>query len=100
MIKLEEIRVDLKEVRYYFSRKEFMDKAFIEVTTNDTLDKVRQYNSLIRSAPPRLFDVYVSLYANNLTQEALAHESGYTPRYICMLNKRLLLFLRSKLAEK
>ena len=99
MVSLEEIRGDLKEIRYYYSRKEHFDKAFAEVTSNSVLEKVHKYNSIVSTAPPRLYDLYISLYVNNLTQEALSHELGYTPEYIQMQNKRLLLFLQSSFRD-
>jgi len=98
MITLAEIREDVKEIRYYYSRKKMFDKAIVEVTPSSVLDKVRKYNEIVSTAPPRLYDIYVSLHVNNMTQEALAHELGYTPEYIQMLHKKLLLFLQSKLA--
>ena len=43
--------------------------------------------------------VYMNLYVRNYTQEALSIEMNYTPEYIQMLNKRLVLFLVEKLKE-
>jgi hypothetical protein len=76
-----------------------MDAAFRFIGKNDIVKKVEQYSAAIQTAPPRLFDLFVSLYTRNLTQEALAAELGYTPEYIQMLNKQLLLFLQNKLSE-
>jgi hypothetical protein len=73
------------------------DKAFSEIATNSVLDKVRKYNEAVNTAPPRLYDLYVSLYIKNFTQETLAADLGYTPEYIQTQNKKLLLFLQSKL---
>ena len=39
------------------------------------------------------------LYVKGYTQEALSAELNYTPVYIQMLNKQLLLFLQSKLTD-
>jgi hypothetical protein len=96
---LAEIRKDLKEIRYYYSRKELLDKAFNEVGTNSVLNKVRKYNAAVNTAPPRLYDLYISLYVNNSTQENLAADLNYTPEYIQMQNKKLLLFLQSELND-
>lgn len=54
----------------------------------------------MQSAPTRLYDIYVGLYARNLTQEALSVELCYTPEYIQILNKRLLLYLQKTLSEE
>jgi hypothetical protein len=99
MLTLTKIREDLKDIRYYYARKEIFDKAFKEVTTNTILEKVQKYNEAVNTAPSRLFDLYVSLYVKNLTQESLAFDLGYTPEYIQKQNKKLLLFLQSKINE-
>ena len=83
------------EIRYYYSRKKQFDKASNEAPSGSVFEKVRKYNQAIGFAPARLYDLYVSLYMNNLTQEALAHELGFTPEYIQQLNKKLLLFLQN-----
>ncbi len=97
---LKEIREDLKEIRHYYFRKEIMDAAFRYVGKNNIVDKVKRYSNAVESAPPRLYDLYVSLYTRNLTQEALSAELGYTAEYIQMLNKQLLLFLQKQLKER
>ncbi len=73
------------------------DKTAETITPRRFSDKVRRYHAAIENAPPRLFDIYVSLYMNNYTQESLAAESGYTPEYVQKLNTRLLVFLQSQL---
>lgn len=97
MVSLNKIREDLKEVRYYYGRKAVMDEAFESISTNTVLDKVFRYNDAVRTAPPRLYDLYVCLYTKNYTQEHLALELNYTPEYVQMLNKQLLLFLQTKI---
>ena len=79
MVPLDKIRSDLKEIRYYYSRKAM--------------------NEAVKTAPPRLYDMYMMLYVKGYTQEALSAELNYTPVYIQMLNKQLLLFLQSKLTD-
>lgn len=94
---LNKIRNDLKEIRYYYSRKEFFDESNREVIGNSVLEKVKRYNETVKSAPPRLYDVYIMLYVRNYTQEGLSEKLGYSPVYIQMLNKQLLLFLQANL---
>ena len=67
---------------------------------NKILDKVEIYNQAILSAPPRLFDLYVCLYTMGYTQEALSAELGFTPEYVQMQHKKMLLFLQAKFEEK
>lgn len=97
MVSLNKIREDLKEVRYYYVRKELFDETFKSISTNVILEKVYRYNDAIRDAPVRLYDLYVCLYTRNYTQESLAVELHYTPEYIQMLHKKLLLFLQTKI---
>lgn len=99
MLTLEQIREDLKEIRYYYSRKNTFDAAIPTVGTAEILAKVERYNRAVRSAPPRLFDLYISLYVKDNTQEGLAMELGYTTEYIQIQNKKLVLFLQQKLTE-
>lgn len=96
MITLNEIREDLKDIRYYYSRKEIFDSVAKEVGTNDIQDKLKKYNEAVRAASPKLFDLYVCLYIRNNTQEAVSEELCYTPEYIQMLNKKLLKFFQEK----
>lgn len=96
MLTLAKIREDLKEIRYYYSRKDVFDEAFRHVAPNSVLEKVRKYNEAVNAAPPRYYDLYFSLYVKNYTQEGLAIELNYTPEYIQMQHKKLLLFLQSK----
>lgn len=100
MITLNEIRKDLKEIRYYYLRKKMFDEAFESTGVNTVVEKVKKYNALAVTATPKLYDLYVSLYIRNHTQESLSDELGYTPEYMQMLNKRLLKFLQEKINEK
>ena len=99
MVPLSKIRADLKEIRYYYGRKEVFDAAIGGACFNDVLNKVRQYSYAVQAAPPRLHDLYISLYVKNYTQEALAMELGYEPEHIRRLNKQLLLYLQTKIPE-
>jgi len=100
MLSLAVIRNDLRDIKYYYARKKMFDEAYQATGVNEIMDRVRIYNQAIVSAPPKLYDLYVSLYINNHTQESLSNELCYTPEYIQMLNKQLLKFLQSKLENK
>ena len=99
MVPLDKIRSDLKEIRYYYSRKAMFDECKNIVIGSSIMEKVRRYNEAGKTAPPRLYDMYMMLYVKGYTQEALSAELNYTPVYIQMLNKQLLLFLQSKLTD-
>ena len=100
MLPLNKIREDLKEIRYYYARKEIFDAAFGVVGNNRILDTVKKYNKAVQNAPLRLYQLYLYLYVKNHTQESLASELGYTPEYIQMQHKKLLLFLQSYFEKK
>ncbi len=96
---LEQIRTDLKEIRYYHSRKDLLDKAIQLSGKSEILKKIDIYNTAMQSATPKLLDVYYSLYFNNHTQESLSDELGFTIDYIYKLHKQLLKFLHKQLSE-
>lgn len=97
MISMKQLREDLKEVRYYYSRRQLFDEASKTIGAHEIVSKVQRYNTAMRTAPPRLYDLYVGLYVRNYTQEAYSIEMNYTPEYIQMQNKSLLLYLQTKI---
>lgn len=100
MITLTVIREDLKDIRYYYVRKQMFDDAYkCTGKKNAIMEKVDLYNDIMSKASPKLFDLYYSLYIKNNTQEALSDQLGYTPEYIQMLNKQLLKFLQVSIAK-
>ena len=97
MISYEKIKEDLRELKYYYSRKSNMEKLFFETGKTDIPVLAEKYNCVIRTAPARLYDLYGCLYIQNKTQEAVAMELCYTPEYIRRLKKELIDFLRKKI---
>ena len=83
MVPLDKIRSDLKEIRYYYSRKAMFDECKNIVIGSSIMEKVRRYNEAVKG----------------YTQEGTAAELNYTPVYIQMLNKKLLLFLQKNITE-
>lgn len=94
------IREDLKDIRYYYMRKDVFDKGFSTTGENIIIQKVHKYNNAIKQASPKLYDLYVSLYIECHTQESLSDKLGFTPEYIQMLNKKLLKFLQSSFIDE
>ena len=94
------IREDLKNIRYYYSRKAMFEKASASVGENSILKKINDYNALIRLAPPRLYDLYVSLYLENNTQESLSDKLGYSVEYISKLNSQLIKFFKTNIDKE
>lgn len=93
---ISDIRCDLKDIRYYYSRKASFDMYKDIVGENKIVHTIKKYNEIMQSASPKLYDLYINLYVRNNTQESLSDELNYTPEYIQMLNKKLLLFLKSE----
>ena len=92
-----EVREDLKDIRYYLSRKKIFDESKDNIGANRVICKMDLYNELMRDAVPQLYDLYVSLYINNLTQEILAEKLNYSLVYISKLNSKLVKFLCKKI---
>ncbi len=97
MITLNEIRADLRDIKYYYARRKMFYQTSNVVGRNIIMEKVELYNACVCSAPPRLYDIYVSLYLNNHTQESLSENIGYTVEYISKLNGQLIRFLQNNL---
>lgn len=99
MLTIQKIREDLRDIRYYYSKQKMFDHASKTVVQSSVLDKVNKYNEAVKSAPARLYDVYVSLYAQNNSQTALAYDWDCTSEYIRQLNIQLYEFLLKTLTE-
>lgn len=95
-----EIRKDLKDIRYYYSRQEQFDGVKESVGENDILAKIAIYNSIVCKASPRLYDLYVSLYLQNNTQLSLSDKMGYSIEYISRLNCKLIKFIKNNISKK
>ena len=96
MLTMDKIREDLRAIRCYYTRKELFDEAYRTVGENAVVKTVQKYNAVICEAPAQLYALYVGLYVNNVSQEALAEELNYSPDYISKQNRKLLRFLQMK----
>ena len=99
LITSEQIRNDLREIRYYYARKDKLDDASHSTGALPIKKIAEKYNSIVREAPLRLYDVYACLYIRGQTQEELASELGYTPQYIRKMIIQLLAYFKKKLNE-
>ena len=97
MITIDQIREDLRDIRYYYSMQELFDKASSKVKPVAVLSKVERYNAVMKNAPARMYILYVSLYVNNNSQTELADQWGFTREYIKELNQKLVEYLHSTL---
>jgi hypothetical protein len=98
MITINQVREDLKEIRYYYSMQKLFDSAANTVKPVAILNKVDRYNAVMKLAPAKLYIIYMSLYVQNNTQAALAEEWGYTREYVKEINQKLVEYLHKALA--
>ena len=96
---IQEIRADLRDIRYYFSRKESFEKLSGLNIRFEIEEKIKRYNNLMTTANPNLIDLYVNLYLKENTQEGVSYDMGYSQTYIYKLNRKLLEFLYEKQKE-
>lgn len=94
------IREDLRDIKYYYMRKDDFEKIFSKTGGHDIIEKIERYHQAMKHSSLKLYDLYISLYIECHTQESLSNKLGYTPEYIQMLNKKLLKFLQNSLSEK
>lgn len=98
MLSIQQIREDLREIRYYYSKQKMFDSA-AKVIASALLEKVDRYNQAMKGAPARLYEVYISLYVQNNTQAALAYDWDLSVDYLKLLNRQLCEFLQKSLPD-
>lgn len=99
MLSVKEIRNDLREIKFYYARKEMFEKASDSVGENQIMKKAKIYNQVVCSAPPRLYDLYVSIYLNNNLQYCYSDNLGYSTEYISRENTKLIKFFQENLKK-
>lgn len=97
MATLKQVRDDLNEIRYYYSRKEYLSSLPVSLAENDIAETAHRYGDAMTHAPYRLYDLYTCLYLNNNTQASLSDQWGYTPENIKYLNNKLCRYLQAAL---
>lgn len=100
MISLDEIREDLKDVRYFYMRKKVFESNAKNVGVSAIQKKVERYNAAVLNASAKLYDLYIGLYVDGKTQSLYSAEMGYSEKHIQKQNKQLLLFLQENLKEE
>ena len=96
---LDEIRQQLKTIRLYYTNKARFSAAF-NALPHTVKELAEKYAAIVSTAPLDLYYIYFELYVKGLTQEATAEDLNYSTEYIRQKNKKLLLFLQSKLNER
>ncbi len=94
-----EVRNDLKKIRYYYERQTDMDIA-CQTTGQQTIKElVEKYNEALKKIAPQYLDTYVGLYVNGNTQEGFADEMGKSVMTIRRYNLTLMQYLAKVLSE-
>lgn len=96
---LEQVRKDLIEIRDYYSMEEYIKKTSCVVVPEGILKKVDLYNKAMSNCPTKLFMVFVALYVQNNSQQAVADDWGFCREHVRRLNKKLCEFLVKALIE-
>lgn len=97
MLTLQEIRNDLKDIRYYYGMKEMFDKSAYTIKPLAIIEKVNRYNRAMENAPARMLALYLALYVYNNSQVVVADDWQLTKEHIRNQNRKLLEFLQKSL---
>jgi len=97
MLTLQEIRDDLRDIRYYYGMKEMFDKSADTIKPLAIIEKVNRYNKAMEKAPARMLALYLALYVYNNSQIVVAEDWQLSKEHIRNQNKRLLDFLQKSL---
>ena len=95
---INEVKADLEEIKYYYSRQKDIDVACQTVGKSIILDKVAKYNDAMKNATVQLFDIYIGLYVQGSTQENLAYDMGFSLDYIRYKKNEMFEYLISVLS--
>lgn len=92
---IDEIRYDLKCVRWHYPRPNcFNSPSWYWDRDFDELDEIQKsFENAVKAAPKLLREVYDGMYRNGKTQKEIAIERNVSEKYIQILHKRLILFL-------
>lgn len=59
MITLKQIRQDLRDIRYYYSKQKMFDGLANSLGQNEIVERAAMYNKAMQKAPIKLYDVYI-----------------------------------------
>lgn len=89
MLTIKNVKEELSEIRHFYSKKEEFERFSRVVGKPEVCGLVEKYNAVIRRAPIRLYDLYVSLYVKDNTQSAVAVDWKVGTDYVRQLNRKL-----------
>ncbi len=99
-LSIEDIRKDLKDIRFYYTyRKDLLEASKI-IYENELVIKIDVYNKAMIYAPILLYHIYHGLYIQSNTLQSLANKLCFSYDYIQKLNRKLVSFLHLQLNKK
>ena len=93
MATLRQVHSDLKEIRYYYAKRDMFESASKCIIESGIVEKVSRYNRAMANAPPRLYEVYYCLYVSCLTQAQFAEKLQCNPSFVKRRNGELCAYL-------
>lgn len=93
-----EIREDLKQIKFYYSRKKLFVKGVAKIGQIGIQSKLDKYNSVICLATPQMYELYYEIDVTNKTHEEYADEYGYSVNYVYKLNHKLMQYFEKELS--
>ena len=100
MITRDTVKKELDSIRYYYARREVLEKAFDSVGKNSITDQIDKYNAMICTAPVKIYEMYVALYIEGCTYEKAAEILGYSVNYVYKSNMKIVDFFQDALNKK
>ena len=99
MLKESIIKTDLENIKYYSVRKYALNPYFDDFIANDFVSLMEKYNNVMKSAPIRLYHLYVLRYLKGYTQEDIASEMGFTHTTIHSMQLSLIQWLSENIKK-
>lgn len=93
------IKTDLENIKYYSVRKYVLNPYFNTFAENDIVALTEKYNNAMKSAPIKLYHLYVLRYLKGCTQEDIANEMGFTHTTIHSMHNTLIEWLCKNIQE-
>ena len=92
---MNQIKRDLKEIKYYYENKELLDLYFNQFSgIEDTVqDKAYRISRCVALAPVHIQEIYLELYVNHKTVCALANEKYCSEQYLVKRKTELFKYL-------
>ena len=96
-ITIEEIKQDLKDVKYYFAHEALFQKALKDDAVKILIMKVYRYKEIMRGAPFDLMIIFEGLYMYKQTQKSLAEYLEISERTVRRKREQIYLYLQKRL---